>query len=185
MEMLLSDMRASAAPLERQGPIALGYRLGHIRGEGTVFRGVVYNKSAVVLHMLRRLIGDDAFFAGLRQFYRDWRFQKAGTDDLRATMEAHTPLRLGRFFDRWVHTAGTPRIRLAATSDAQGQRIRIEQVGPVFDFPVTVDVQFDGAPNARLDIRVTEPVVEQPVENAARIRRVTVRDPLTPVEVVR
>ena len=185
LEALLADMRASAAPLERQGPISLGYRLGHIRGEGTVFRGVVYNKSAVVLHMLRRLMGDQAFFAGIRQFYKDWRFQKAGTDDLRATFEAHTDLRLGRFFDRWVHGSGTPRIRIETVTGEQGPRVRIEQVGPIFDFPLTLEVQYEGAPAERIELRVTEAAVDHPLAGTARIRRVQVRDPLTPVEVVR
>ena len=45
-----------------QGPVYLGYRLGHIKGESRVFRALVYNKGAAVLHMLRRLIGDEAFF---------------------------------------------------------------------------------------------------------------------------
>ena len=61
-----------------QGPVYLGYRLGHIRGESRVFRALVYNKSAAVLHMLRRLVGDEAFFRGLRRFYRESRFRKVG-----------------------------------------------------------------------------------------------------------
>jgi hypothetical protein len=48
----------------KAGPISLGYRLGHIQGDSRIFRAIVYNKSAVVLHMLRRRIGDDAFSEG-------------------------------------------------------------------------------------------------------------------------
>jgi aminopeptidase N len=29
----------------------------------------------MVLHMLRRLVGDEAFFGGLRAFYQEWRFR--------------------------------------------------------------------------------------------------------------
>ncbi|HET9468162.1 MAG TPA: M1 family aminopeptidase, partial [Vicinamibacterales bacterium] len=39
-----------------QGPVYLGYRLGHIRNDGRVFRALVYNKGALTLHMLRKLI---------------------------------------------------------------------------------------------------------------------------------
>ena len=45
-----------------QGPVYLGYRLGHIKNDGRILRAVVYNKGAMVLHMLRRLVGDDVFF---------------------------------------------------------------------------------------------------------------------------
>ena len=84
---------AADAPVGRstrsdQGPVYLGYRLGHIRSDGRVFRALVYNKGAAVLHMLRRLVGDEAFFRGLRRFYRESRFRKVGTDDFRAAMEA-------------------------------------------------------------------------------------------------
>ncbi len=70
-----------------QGPVYLGYRLGHIRNDGRVFRALVYNKGALTLHMLRKLIGDDAFFRGLRRFYATWRFKKAGTEDVKAAFE--------------------------------------------------------------------------------------------------
>ena len=53
---------------------SLGYRLGHIKDEPRVFRALVYNKGAAVLHMLRRLVGDEAFFSGLRRFYAEHRF---------------------------------------------------------------------------------------------------------------
>ena len=87
---VLRQMRRSGIDTSPQGPIYLGYRLGHIRGERPVFRSLVYNKSAIVLHMLRRLVGDDQFFFGVRRFYAEWRFKKAGTDDFRVAMEAAT-----------------------------------------------------------------------------------------------
>ena len=47
-----------------RGPMYLGYRLGHIKSRPRVFRALVYNKGAAVLHMLRRLVGDETFFSG-------------------------------------------------------------------------------------------------------------------------
>ena len=40
--------------------------------------------------MLRRFIGPDAFNRGIQRFYQTHRFQKAGTDDVRAAFEAET-----------------------------------------------------------------------------------------------
>ena len=80
---VLRQMRRWAIDTSPQGPVYLGYRLGHIKADGRVFRALVYNKGAMVLHMLRRLMGDEAFFAGLRDFYATWRYNKAGTDDFR------------------------------------------------------------------------------------------------------
>ena len=61
-----------------QGPIYLGYRLGHVKGDGRIFRALVYNKGASVLHMLRRMLGDDVFFRSLRRFYADRHFAEGG-----------------------------------------------------------------------------------------------------------
>src|SRR3954470_2708598 len=66
---ILRQMRRTAIDDSPDGPIYLGYRLGHIQGDDRIFRAVVYNKGAMALHMLRRLIGDDAFFGGVRAFY--------------------------------------------------------------------------------------------------------------------
>ena len=103
-------MRRSGIDTSPQGPIYLGYRLGHIKGERPVFRSLVYNKSAIVLHMLRRLVGDEQFFFGMRRFYAEWRFKKAGTDDFRAAMEAATGRDLGPFFEAWIYGVAIPRV---------------------------------------------------------------------------
>ena len=84
---MLRRMAKWARDAGQGGPISLGYRLGHIQGDSRIFRAIVYNKSAVVLHMLRRLVGDEAFFRGVRRFYFGSRFGKAGTEDVRAAFE--------------------------------------------------------------------------------------------------
>ena len=71
-----------------QGPVYLGYRLGHIKSDGRIFRALVYNEGAAVLHMLRRLIGDDAFFKGLRRFYASARFRKDNPELYGAFLDA-------------------------------------------------------------------------------------------------
>ena len=77
-----------------------------------MFRALVYNKGAAVLHMLRRLVGDDEFFRGLRRFYRESRFRKVGTDDLRVAMEKESGKTLNRFFQQWIFGSTIPRVRV-------------------------------------------------------------------------
>ena len=191
LDRLIEEMRKSAEPYSAQGPIALGYRLGHIKRDGRVFRALVYNKSAVVLHMLRRLIGDEAFFSGLRRFYATWRFQKAGTGDLRAAFEAGTPIRLERFFEQWIQGFGRPSLRLTWETlvnqrgpDAPDtSRVRIEQVGEVYDLPITLAIQYVDGRTEEVTLKVTDRVAEETV--TGRIRRVTARDALSLYEIVR
>jgi hypothetical protein len=96
---VLRHLRRWAMSQSDQGAVYLGYRLGHIKGDSRVFRAIVYNKGAAVLHMLRRLIGDQAFFGGLRRYYSENKFQKAGTEDLQRAMEAEAGQSLTRFFE--------------------------------------------------------------------------------------
>ena len=138
----LRNLRKWAMEHSDQGPISLGYRLGHVRNEPRVFRAVVYNKGAAVLHMLRRLIGDEAFFNGLRRFYAANRYRKAGTDDLRQSMEAESGRDLERFFDRWVLDTALPRVRITTATKAETLEVAYEQLGETFDVPVTVTLQY-------------------------------------------
>ena len=139
---VLRQFRKWALEDSDQGPIYLGYRLGHIKNETRVFRAVVYNKGAAVLHMLRRLIGDEAFFGGLKRFYTDHRFRKAGTDDLREAMEAASGRDLTRFFERWVYDSGIPRVRYSTSVEGQELVVSVEQAGEVFDLPITFAVTY-------------------------------------------
>jgi hypothetical protein len=169
-----------------QGPVYLGYRLGHIRNDSKVFRALVYNKGAAVLHMLRRLVGDEAFFRGLRRFYADSRFVKAGTEDFRAAMEAETGRSLERFFERWIYSASLPRLTFDYHVEGSDVVIRLEQTGELFDLPVTVTLQYADRRTVDVMVPVTERIVETRVPLAGTLRGADVsRDDGTIVEVER
>ena len=161
---VLRQMRRSAIETSPQGPISLGYRLGHIKGERQVFRSLVYNKAAMVLHMLRRLVGDDQFFWGLRRFYAEWRFKKAGTDDFRMAMEASTGRDLAPFFETWIHGAGIPRISFSYRyTDANNLLVKFEQLGAVGPAPITVTLTYTNGEIEEVVVPVTEKVVERTI----------------------
>lgn len=194
---MLRQMRRSAIEYSHEGPISLGYRLGHIRGQSRVFRALVYNKAALVLHMLRRLVGDAVFFRAIRRFYGETRFQKGGTDDLRQAFEAESGRSLERFFEQWIHGTTVPTLRFsyrierpgapaAVTSQDDGVRsaapeasgpalaLRFEQSGEVFELPVTVTLTYASGDTRDIVIPVTERVVETRVPLERPLRRVDV-----------
>ncbi len=157
---VLRQMRTWGIETSEQGPIYLGYRLGHIRNESRVFRALVYNKGAAVLHMLRRLIGDEAFFRGLRRFYRESRFHKAGTEDFRGAMESESGKPLERFFQQWIYGSTIPKVKLSYRIDGTDVLLRVEQVGEVFDVPVTVTLKFADRKNLDVVVRASEQIAE-------------------------
>ena len=174
---VMRRMARFGADASDAGPIWLGYRVGHVRGDSRAFRAVVYDKSAAVLHMLRGLVGDDAFFRGIRRFLADWKFKKAGTDDFRAAMEAEAGRPLGPFFERWIYGTSLPRVTVGwREAETDGQReavVRIEQDGDeLFEFPLQVSVENTDRVVASLTVAVTGKVTEARIPLSARIRGV-------------
>ena len=169
---VLRQMRKWAIDLSPQGPVYLGYRLGHIRGEGRTFRALVYNKGAMVLHMLRRLIGDETFFAGLRDFYVTWRYQKAGTNDFRAAMEKAAGRSLERFFEQWIFGSGIPRVDFSSAISGRELKVRFEQQGDAFDVPVTVTINYRDGTSEDVVVRLHDRVVERTLPLKGEVRSV-------------
>jgi aminopeptidase N len=73
-----------------------------------LLNGNNYQKGAWVLHMLRRRLGDAAFFRGVRAYYRAHLHKNATTEDLRRALERSSGQPLRDFFARWVYQAGHP-----------------------------------------------------------------------------
>jgi aminopeptidase N len=78
-----------------------------------LLNGNSYQKGSWVLHMLRGRLGDDAFFKGLRAYYRAHEHATASTEDLRAALEKASGSNLKEFFARWVYEAGHPQYEIS------------------------------------------------------------------------
>jgi aminopeptidase N len=71
-----------------------------------------YQKGAWVLHMLRRELGDDLFWKGMRLYYESFRNKNALTNDLQKIMERVSKRDLGKFFNQWLFVAGQPDLKI-------------------------------------------------------------------------
>jgi hypothetical protein len=135
------------------GPIHLGQRLGHLRQDPRIFRAVVYDKGAWVLHMLRGLLGDEAFFAGARTFLARHRYAKAGSEDLRAALEEASGRDLRPYFESWIYGTGLPTLRWSARTErtAGGFRTTVEvrPQGLPGPLPLQVAVAWSGGRESR------------------------------------
>ncbi len=67
-----------------------------------------YNKGGLVLHMLRQIVGDEAFFASLSKYLKDNEFTAVETAELRMAFEDTTGQDLNWFFDQWYFDQGHP-----------------------------------------------------------------------------
>lgn len=81
---------------------------------------ILYEKGAVILHMLRRQVGDAAFFRMLRATADRHRFGKASIDDFKAIAQKESGQDLGWFFDQWLGRPGGIRLEYSFTSEPEG-----------------------------------------------------------------
>jgi Peptidase family M1 domain len=167
------QMRRWAIEASPQGPIYLGYRLGHIKSDGRMRRALLYNKGAMVLHMLRRFVGDESFFGGLRKFYTDWRFRKAGTDDFRVAMESVSGRDLHPFFESWIYSSSIPRLKLEYEVAANQVAVKVSHVGTIIPVPVTVTLTYTSGETEDAVINVEETSVSRTFPLKGTLRDVT------------
>ncbi len=175
---VLRQMRRWAMTYSDQGPINLGYRLGHIKSDSRVFRAVVYNKAAIVLDMLRRLVGDASFYRGLRRFYMESRFRKVGTDEVLKAFEAESGEELDRFFDGWIMSADLPVVRVerqivTGGREAPAVKLVFEQQQPeLFDLVIPVAVRYTSGEVDLQEVRVRERRTEVTVPLKGQLKSV-------------
>jgi aminopeptidase N len=124
-----------------------------------------YAKGGAVLHMLRGLLGDSAFFGGVRRYYHEHVHGNAVTADLRRALEAQSGRELGWFFDQWLYRPGHPVFRVSHRWDATAGEsiVRIDQVQPqewpTFRVPMQIELQTAGAAE-RHEVEVTQRIQE-------------------------
>jgi aminopeptidase N len=118
-----------------------------------------YQKGEWTLHMLRHIMGDEKFFAGIRDYYQTYRDRNAVTDDLRKVMEFHHGQPLDWFFKQWIFEPGYPVYDAIWSWDetAKDLKLRVaqKQSPTVFSMPLDVEFRTGGATRREI-IRNTE-----------------------------
>ncbi len=85
----------------------------------------VYEKGGFVLHMLRREVGDSAFFRGIQRYYAAHRHGNAMTADLQRAIEAEAGQSLDWFFDQWLRRPGFAELTVRWQWNAATQRLQV------------------------------------------------------------
>jgi hypothetical protein len=114
----------------------------------------VYEKGAWVLHMLRRLMGDDDFYRAWNVYGAKYKYKTAVTDELQAEFETVYGADLDWFFNQWVYKAGYPVFKYAWTTSNGGKTVKVtvdqvQEVTPLTPlFRCLVDLTFSAAGDA-------------------------------------
>lgn len=131
-----------------------------------------YNKGGRVLHMLRKYVGDEAFFAALNRYLTQHKYSAAEISELRIAFEDVTGEDLMWFFDQWFLQRGHPELRVTH-SYAGGQiALRVQQLqdstfSPIYRLPLTVTTWVNNQPT---DHRITVTKADQTFQFSASQR---------------
>ncbi len=121
-----------------------------------VLNPLVYQKGAWTLHMLRKRLGDETFFAGLRLYYRRHRDGNASTADFQRAMEEASGRGLSRFFGQWLRRPGSPVVRGTWHYDAERKVVVIElkvqdPPGASDELPLEIGIGIEGRQGLRIE----------------------------------
>lgn len=115
-----------------------------------------YPKGAWILHMLRSMIGDEAFFSAIRSYYAEHENGAADTEDVRLAMEEASGEDLEWFFRQWAYSPGFPRLRVSSRATEGALVVTLEQTQsadwPTFRLPLVVEVRQAGRRTVRREV---------------------------------
>ncbi len=122
-------------------------------------KAIGYGKAAMVFHMLRRAMGDDAFNHALRDLVRERRFQRTSWDDIRRIFEKDSVKDWGWFFRQWVDGTGIPDFFIEAfdmkpNGSKYEASFTIEQKSGMYTLELPLEVFYPGGKEEHFSVHV-------------------------------
>jgi aminopeptidase N len=151
----LEDFAVGALMYESDSPISQSQRL---QSYSDAYRSVVIDKGAIVFHMLRTQLGDEAFHDLLKEFYEKYEGKPATIGEFKQLALAKAPapvagkprVNLNSFFSQWLDSTGIPEFKTEyiVYRVRKGFRVvgKIRQDLETFQMPVEVKIDTEGNP---------------------------------------
>jgi aminopeptidase N len=112
----------------------------------------LYEKGGLVLHMLRRELGDELFFKGVKLYLERHAFGIVETRDLLRALEEVSGRSLGRFFEQWLYKPGHPEVEVALGWERGLLSVHVRQhqstadgVPSAFELPLVLEIAEAGS----------------------------------------
>ncbi|HSN85419.1 MAG TPA: M1 family aminopeptidase, partial [Thermoanaerobaculia bacterium] len=143
-----------------------------------------YQKGALVLHMVRGLLGEEGWWKGVREYVDRFAFRTATTADFQSAFEEASGASLGALVDQYVYGAGHPELAARWSYDPESGlvRVHLEQnqtpTGETGLFSFPLEVALVGEAGTTVHRVAVEPLAAQDLtlSNSSRPRTV-VLDP--------
>jgi hypothetical protein len=114
------------------------------------FQSLVTDKGAMILHMLRWVLGDQKYDQTIRTFAGKFAGKSASVDDFRSVAEQNFGDKLTWFFSQWLDSTGAPEFKTKYTVYRLGNNKGFRVVGEIaqdldlFRMPVQLRIDTDG-----------------------------------------
>jgi len=175
LEEMVKDMSVGALAYDTV-PLSSAAKLDYFSPE---FQSLVTDKGAMILHMLRWIVGENKYLKIMREFSAKYAGKAASTDDFRALAEAAYGDKLTWFFTQWMDSTSAPEFKTKYTvyrlGNNKGFRVvgQIDQDLDLFRMPVELRIDTDGkTEQKRIEVVGTNSPFT--IETFGRPRRITV-----------
>ena len=143
------------------GSIMMGSRISYSDFEA--YQAIVYNKAALVLNMLKDLVGDDVFFQALGEFFERYKYSAPRSKEFFDIFEEIAGENLDKFFKGWFESYQLPDVKVThlveKTDSGYRMRLNVVQLKGTFDFPLWIEWK-EGGVRFRKKVRVNSAVSE-------------------------
>jgi hypothetical protein len=158
-KLLLEKNKNGKRPID-VGPVVMGARVDSSRAGDNVYRALIYEKGAFILHSLDRLFWtkkyqDAPFKAAMHDFVNTYRNKSATTEDFKAIMEKDMPPwvdiahnhKLDWFFNAYVYGTELPSYSATSTFEKKGDdtivHFKLSQTGVSESFTMLVPIYLE------------------------------------------
>src|SRR3984957_6217224 len=116
----------------------------------TEFQSLVTDKGAMILHMLRGVLGEDKYLKTMREFAETYSGKSASMADFQTIAEKYYGEQLTWFFSQWLDSTGAPEFKVKYTTYRLGSNKGFRVTGEIsqdldlFRMPVDLRIDTDG-----------------------------------------
>jgi aminopeptidase N len=175
LEEMVKDMSVGALAYDSV-PLSSAAKLDYFSPE---FQSLVTDKGAMILHMLRWVVGEPKYLKLMRDFATKYAGKSASTDDFREVSEHVFGQKLTWFYSQWLDSTSAPEFKAKYTVYRLGTNKGFRIVGAItqdldlFRMPVNLRIDTDGrTEEKRIEVVGTDSPFS--VETFGRPRRITI-----------
>jgi tetratricopeptide (TPR) repeat protein len=175
LEEMVKDMSVGALAYDSV-PLSNAAKLDYFSPE---FQSLVTDKGAMILHMLRWVVGEKDYLKIMRDFAAQYAGKSASTDDFKDVSEKVSDQKLTWFYSQWMDSTSAPEFKAKYTIYRLGSNKGFRIVGAItqdldlFRMPVQLKIDTDGrTEEKRIDVVGTDSPFS--VETFGRPRRITI-----------